>query len=172
MPEIFRAGPDAQNRRANGFRWSVDVSGFPATAWSLGSWRVPVTGLCCWGAWAQVAEWLMAADCKSAAPWSYGGSNPPLCTMSCRCCNARMVATVCRCHREAQALRSQSTAFGFGPEVSEWLSCCMGFWRCWSGSQWARARCLVSGQPVELRLIPVLIIGDLRFAHHRGPPGG
>ena len=30
---------------------------------------------------AQVAEWLMAADCKSAAPWSYGGSNPPLCTM-------------------------------------------------------------------------------------------
>ena len=34
-----------------------------------------------WGAWAQVAEWLMAADCKSAAPWSYGGSNPPLCTI-------------------------------------------------------------------------------------------
>ena len=30
---------------------------------------------------AQVAEWLMAADCKSAAPWSYGGSNPPLCTI-------------------------------------------------------------------------------------------
>src|ERR1700761_5980763 len=23
----------------------------------------------------------MAADCKSAAPWSYGGSNPPLCTI-------------------------------------------------------------------------------------------
>ena len=22
----------------------------------------------------------MAADCKSAAPWSYGGSNPPLST--------------------------------------------------------------------------------------------
>ena len=32
------------------------------------------------GLWAQVAERLMAADCKSAAPWSYGGSNPPLCT--------------------------------------------------------------------------------------------
>ena len=30
---------------------------------------------------AQVAEWLMAADCKSAALRSYGGSNPPLCTM-------------------------------------------------------------------------------------------
>ena len=30
--------------------------------------------------WAQVAERLMAADCKSAALWSYGGSNPPLCT--------------------------------------------------------------------------------------------
>ena len=24
----------------------------------------------------------MAADCKSAAPWSYGGSNPPLSTRS------------------------------------------------------------------------------------------
>ena len=34
------------------------------------------------GSWAQVAERLMAADCKSAAPWSYGGSNPPLCTTS------------------------------------------------------------------------------------------
>ena len=35
----------------------------------------------CWKfGWAQVAERLMAADCKSAAPWSYGGSNPPLCT--------------------------------------------------------------------------------------------
>ena len=29
---------------------------------------------------AQVAERLMAAGCKPAAPWSYGGSNPPLCT--------------------------------------------------------------------------------------------
>jgi hypothetical protein len=28
----------------------------------------------------QVAEWLMAADCKSADPWIYGGSNPPLST--------------------------------------------------------------------------------------------
>ena len=30
----------------------------------------------------QVAEWLMAADCKSADPWIYGGSNPPLSTSS------------------------------------------------------------------------------------------
>ena len=29
---------------------------------------------------AQVTEWLMVADCKSAALRSYGGSNPPLCT--------------------------------------------------------------------------------------------
>ena len=29
---------------------------------------------------AQVAERLMAADCKSAVLWNYGGSNPPLCT--------------------------------------------------------------------------------------------
>ena len=27
-----------------------------------------------------MAEWLKATDCKSVAPWSYGGSNPPLCT--------------------------------------------------------------------------------------------
>ena len=32
------------------------------------------------GCWAQVAERLMAADCKSATHSSYGGSNPPLCT--------------------------------------------------------------------------------------------
>ncbi len=31
--------------------------------------------------WAQVAERLMAADCKSATHSSYGGSNPPLCTI-------------------------------------------------------------------------------------------
>jgi hypothetical protein len=30
--------------------------------------------------WAQVAEWLMAADCKSAVLWDYEGSNPSLCT--------------------------------------------------------------------------------------------
>jgi hypothetical protein len=41
----------------------------------IGSMLVPVCDC------AQVAERLMAADCKSAAPWSYGGSNPPLCTM-------------------------------------------------------------------------------------------
>ena len=35
------------------------------------------------GGYAQVAEWLMAADCKSAGLWTYGGSNPPLCTMIC-----------------------------------------------------------------------------------------
>ena len=49
----------------------------------LGRTGPPGKRRCCAG-WvlerAQVAEWLMAADCKSAAPWSYGGSNPPLCT--------------------------------------------------------------------------------------------
>ena len=35
----------------------------------------------CSGFFAQVAEWLKAADCKSAALKSYGGSNPPLCTI-------------------------------------------------------------------------------------------
>src|SRR6476661_6867353 len=42
---------------------------------------------------AQVTEWLMVADCKSAALRSYGGSNPPLCTRlffsaSCKCKSA------------------------------------------------------------------------------------
>jgi hypothetical protein len=35
-----------------------------------------------WRRWAQVAEWLMAADCKSAVLWDYEGSNPSLCTSS------------------------------------------------------------------------------------------
>jgi hypothetical protein len=54
------------------------ISGFAAIFFcQIGSMFVPVCDC------AQVAEWLMAADCKSAAPWSYGGSNPPLCTMGC-----------------------------------------------------------------------------------------
>ncbi len=28
----------------------------------------------------QVGEWLIPTDCKSVAPWGYGGSNPPLST--------------------------------------------------------------------------------------------
>jgi hypothetical protein len=51
------------------------TSGFAAMLCQIGSFFGPVCDC------AQVAEWLMAADCKSAAPWSYGGSNPPLCTM-------------------------------------------------------------------------------------------
>src|SRR6185437_2105474 len=30
----------------------------------------------------QVGEWLIPTDCKSVAPWGYGGSNPPLSTRS------------------------------------------------------------------------------------------
>ena len=30
---------------------------------------------------AQVGEWLKPADCKSAPPWRYEGSNPSLCTI-------------------------------------------------------------------------------------------
>jgi hypothetical protein len=44
-----------------------------------GSPQTSLFGL--WGDWAQVAERLMAADCKSATHSSYGGSNPPLCTI-------------------------------------------------------------------------------------------
>ena len=47
---------------------------------TLGAKDAPKVGHLVQGSFAQVAEWLMAADCKSAAPWSYGGSNPPLCT--------------------------------------------------------------------------------------------
>ena len=45
-------------------------------------WRVPADRSTVRGyVWAQVAERLMAADCKSATHSSYGGSNPPLCTI-------------------------------------------------------------------------------------------
>ena len=45
---------------------------------------VPVFGIAkkseCPGSLAQVGEWLKPADCKSAAPRGYEGSNPSLCT--------------------------------------------------------------------------------------------
>ena len=62
----------------------VHAPKYPKNSGSPGSVRAESnaqTGFSGWtGVFAQVAEWLMAADCKSAAPWSYGGSNPPLCT--------------------------------------------------------------------------------------------
>jgi hypothetical protein len=47
--------------------------GLDAPKW-ISPWRIR--------SWAQVAEWLMAADCKSAVLWDYEGSNPSLCTSS------------------------------------------------------------------------------------------
>jgi hypothetical protein len=52
----------------------------------------------------QVAEWLMAADCKSAAPWSYGGSNPPLSTRI----KESPVANSDRVNREASAVDARA----------------------------------------------------------------
>ncbi len=52
-------------------------------AWDSGvSLRVACPPTRAHAGYAQVAEWLMAADCKSAALRSYGGSNPPLCTIT------------------------------------------------------------------------------------------
>ena len=63
----------------------VSLAGFPAEFFAGGIVEIETPESRFFGSlgvWAQVAERLMAADCKSAAPWSYGGSNPPLCTMS------------------------------------------------------------------------------------------
>ena len=62
----------------------VSLAGFPAEFFAGGIVEIETPESRFFGSlgvWAQVAERLMAADCKSAAPWSYGGSNPPLCTM-------------------------------------------------------------------------------------------
>jgi hypothetical protein len=88
-------------RNAGGFRTGVDALkvAFSEVGFELkrrGELRgqeeldgVPGGRFCPQGVWAQVAERLMAADCKSAAPWSYGGSNPPLCTTDVRGWNGK-----------------------------------------------------------------------------------
>ena len=78
MPEVFRTGADALKVAFWG-RTRGLIEGLKEIWIELrGSVFFRGVGN------AQVAERLMAADCKSAAPWSYGGSNPPLCTIAVR----------------------------------------------------------------------------------------
>jgi hypothetical protein len=67
------------SRRFSGWGSMRGCGSAPQAIWGSGD-RISSLGYGT-GSWAQVAEWLMAADCKSAALWSYGGSNPPLCTI-------------------------------------------------------------------------------------------
>ena len=88
-----------------------------------------------WVTWAQVAERLMAADCKSAAPWSYGGSNPPLCTTDVRgWIGRRFTARRCAARR-APGIRGRESGAGWdesgcgksGPAFSDGPGTVCGF---------------------------------------------
>jgi hypothetical protein len=82
---------------------------------------------------AQVAERLMAADCKSAAPWSYGGSNPPLCT---------------RKQAEMTAERRFYVALALYAVLAVLV---------WTTLGYSPVR--IQGREVDLRIIPSLILG-------------
>jgi hypothetical protein len=103
--------------------------------------------------WAQVAERLMAADCKSAAPWSYGGSNPPLCTRNTGTEGPREQGTaeqwiVKSADRDLDRKFWAALAMFAVLAVLVWLT--MG-----------DSSVLVLGKPVELKLIPLIVIGGM-----------
>ena len=145
-----------------------------------GSWKWAPEQDFGWDVWAQVAERLMAADCKSAAPWSYGGSNPPLCTRSsgavtgdqgeCRMGRGNAWRRTGRIgERREERLGRTGSDLRSG---IRWPWCCTGFWRCWSGSPWMQARCLLMGRPVEVRWVSTFIIARVGVAHGVGHAGG
>ena len=117
---------------------------------------------------AQVAEWLMAADCKSAAPWSYGGSNPPLCTRSLRWRECGASAGKARAKREVCERVKPQRRRGSKPcaKLDQWPACGskaesarlwrspeLRFWRPWPGRRWIQAEfgCWSSCCWVDLR---------------------
>jgi hypothetical protein len=101
------------------------------------------------GEWAQVAERLMAADCKSAAPWSYGGSNPPLCTTDVRAGLGEESEPV-----EMQADTSLNRRFRLALALYAVLGLLVWF-------TMGEGKLLVHGKLVEMRLVPLIVIGGL-----------
>jgi hypothetical protein len=114
------------------------------------------------GVWAQVAERLMAADCKSAAPWSYGGSNPPLCTTSfgfaVREGAGHMNLSRAEHKRMVEGLHSSAEEM----DRKYWIA--LVLFAVLAGLVWftmGEGKVLIYGKPVELRLLPLVVIGGL-----------
>jgi hypothetical protein len=120
-------------------------------------WQVLVAGV----RWAQVAERLMAADCKSAAPWSYGGSNPPLCTTDLRGWMGSEPQPDERKGGMGAGLRGAERT---GSDLERRYPVALGLYVVLAVLVWftmGEGKVLVMGRMVELRLVPLIVIGGL-----------
>ena len=167
-PEIFRTGLDALERVCGKFGKEYRPR---QKSWSLAA------DFGRRGIWAQVAERLMAADCKSAAPWSYGGSNPPLCTTRVEDVRAGLGDGT----KLAASNLNDGLVKGSGSEPAEDESGLSGRTQAAEGLEkrfrlalllygilgllvWftmGEGKVLVQGRPVELRLVPLIVLGGL-----------
>ena len=95
----------------------------------------------------------MAADCKSAGLWTYGGSNPPLCTMN---CGVGM-------RRDPQPVeRKGLSSTGSDLDRKYWVA--LALYAVLAVLAWftvGEGAFLVRGRPVEVRLLPLIIIGGM-----------
>jgi hypothetical protein len=139
--------------------------------------RFSAIQFCRRGSWAQVAEWLMAADCKSAAPWSYGGSNPPLCTKQQGSGNSgqgsEMNLGVCEWLAMREDRPRSESADGMcrmegqhstGSELERKYWIALLLYAVLAVLVWFTmdaSKVLVHGKPVDLRLVPLIILGGL-----------
>ena len=95
----------------------------------------------------------MAADCKSAALWSYGGSNPPLCTMNCGVGMREKPQPV-----ERKGLKST----GSDLDRKFWMA--LALYAVLAALAWftvGEGAVLIHGRLVELRLLPLIFIGGM-----------
>src|ERR1700677_1804620 len=95
----------------------------------------------------------MAAVCKSAAPWSYGGSSPPLCT------------TVVRAGMGSEPQPDERKGLeGADANLERRFPIALGLYAVLALLVWftmGEGKVLVHGRPVELRLLPLIVIGGL-----------
>ena len=95
----------------------------------------------------------MAADCKSAGLWTYGGSNPPLCTMNCGVGMRKKPQPV-----ERKGLKST----GSDLDRKFWMA--LALYAVLAVLAWftvGEGAVLIYGKPVELRLLPLIFIGGM-----------
>ena len=137
----------------------LPVRGVAPKRLKLGEWvRVSSVKLCRWGDCAQVAERLMAADCKSAAPWSYGGSNPPLCTTKVKVFEMRSGL------QNAERLGDKTDGLRTGEDLQRRFPIALALYAVLALLVWFTmdaGKTMVFGRPVELRLVPLVIIAGL-----------
>jgi hypothetical protein len=115
----------------------------------------------------------MAADCKSAAPWSYGGSNPPLCTTDVRAGLGEesepeeMQPDESRGFEGAISVPVNASPAGAGladTSLDRRFRLALALYAVLGLLVWftmGEGKILVHGRLVEMRLVPLIVIGGL-----------